>query len=70
MVYALHKLKCLHAIVFAYKTTFKVGTSHIPFQLVCGLYVLNAYQIPISHDQLCNVLGFFHDMYLIPNYPN
>jgi hypothetical protein len=33
--------KHLHTILFAYKTTFKVGTIHTPFQLVYGLHALN-----------------------------
>jgi hypothetical protein len=32
--------KHLHTIFFACKTTFKVGTSHTPFQLVYGVHAL------------------------------
>jgi hypothetical protein len=30
----------MSTILFSYKTSFKVGTSHIPFQLVYGLHPL------------------------------
>ncbi len=30
----------LSIILFSYKTTFKVGTSHMPFQLIYGLHLL------------------------------
>jgi hypothetical protein len=44
----------LHTILFAYKTTFKVGTCHIPFQLVYGLHALKfaKYLLPMTNSAM------------------
>ncbi len=43
--------KYLHTILFTYIITFKVGTSHTPFQLVYGLHVLMPikYLLPMTN---------------------
>jgi len=41
----------LHIVLFTYRTTFKVGTSHIPFQLLYGLHALMLikYLLPMTN---------------------
>jgi hypothetical protein len=41
----------LHIVLFTYKTTFKVGTCHTPFQLVYGLHALmpTEYLLPTTN---------------------
>jgi len=43
----------LSAFLFSYRTTFKVGTNHTPFQLVYGLYPLlpTKYLLPFKPRQ-------------------